>query len=456
MYQTSLIACARWEVEHIEEWIKYHLFIGFDHIYLYCNDDDPTQLYEKVAVYCKSTNPQVTFLHYPFQGQQWKMYYHYLDNHKGESQYISFLDIDEFITLKQHKNIQEFIHQFDKSEWDSIIFNSLLYGNNFYETRPAGNVLENYTRRSKTLEAFHLTKALIKTKSINNAFIRHNRMPFWHGKGSDRQVFDINSTDINVLGEDYWQYVSRYMNLNLENPQDIALSREKMQNAIIDQAYIAHFKIKSREDAKRRIERGFKGDFSGQREWEDKLNSQEQFDQFLVDSNEYEDFYLRDLWRSFFKICKQDLLFPLPPGPNLAKGCFCDQSSISPWSGDGSSTSADAKRVVDIDDYVSHKHHTSYEEDPWWYVQFPKVTEIKEVRLFQRQEIILPLNNISMDISDTGNYWTEIAKLDEGSGFNICEYGQPLIVKLPKVSCNYFRIRLRGHGALQFTKIEIY
>ena len=33
-HKFSLVACARWEDEHILEWLDYHKAIGFDHVYL--------------------------------------------------------------------------------------------------------------------------------------------------------------------------------------------------------------------------------------------------------------------------------------------------------------------------------------------------------------------------------------------------------------------------------------
>ena len=41
IYATSIVACARWEDPYVAEWVTYHLDLGFDHIYLHCNDDDP-------------------------------------------------------------------------------------------------------------------------------------------------------------------------------------------------------------------------------------------------------------------------------------------------------------------------------------------------------------------------------------------------------------------------------
>lgn len=69
-HQSSMVACARWETQYILEWITYHRSIGFDHLYLYCNDDDPTALYEKVMPFTVGENPFVTFIHYNYTGLQ--------------------------------------------------------------------------------------------------------------------------------------------------------------------------------------------------------------------------------------------------------------------------------------------------------------------------------------------------------------------------------------------------
>ena len=73
-YKFSIVACARWEAEYITEWVSYHRSIGFDHIYLYCNDDDPTQLYERLSLTLAEPDPFVTFTYYPFLGLQRQMY----------------------------------------------------------------------------------------------------------------------------------------------------------------------------------------------------------------------------------------------------------------------------------------------------------------------------------------------------------------------------------------------
>ena len=79
-YRFSIAACARWESRFIVEWLNYYRIIGFDHVFLYCNDDDPRELYGKVLPYVLGPEPFVTFRHYPLQGEQLRMYRHFLQN----------------------------------------------------------------------------------------------------------------------------------------------------------------------------------------------------------------------------------------------------------------------------------------------------------------------------------------------------------------------------------------
>lgn len=67
-FKFTIVACARWENNYIAEWLNYYRAIGFDHVFLYCNDDDPTALFEKVLPFTLGLNPFVTFRFYPIRG----------------------------------------------------------------------------------------------------------------------------------------------------------------------------------------------------------------------------------------------------------------------------------------------------------------------------------------------------------------------------------------------------
>lgn len=178
-YKCSIVACARWEEIYIVEWLNYHRELGFDHVYLYCNDDDPRALYEKIVEFCVGKNPFVTFLHYLYQGQQLEMYKHFLRFHKSETDWICFLDIDEFLRLSEDHTLQRFLSTFE-SDVDAIYLNWLLFGDSGFEVEPSGGVLLNYTRRERLIGSV-MTKTLVRSNVLElNNFTGTAPKHIWH------------------------------------------------------------------------------------------------------------------------------------------------------------------------------------------------------------------------------------------------------------------------------------
>lgn len=162
-YRFSLAACARWEARYISEWLSYHRSIGIDHVYLYCNDDDPSELYQAVLPFLNGNEPFVTFVHYPFPGLQFQMYFHFARNYIHETEWMMFLDVDEFLFIRSKEDINRFVQGFP-SDMDALYFNWCSFGSNGHKTRPIGSVLLNYTRREETATPF--TKVFIKSNKF--------------------------------------------------------------------------------------------------------------------------------------------------------------------------------------------------------------------------------------------------------------------------------------------------
>jgi hypothetical protein len=121
-HKFSLVACARWEETEIQEWIEYHRSIGFDHIYLYSNDDDPAILFRAIVPYAYGPDPFVTFRHWPRVGAQPAIYLDFLKTYRSETEWFSFLDVDEFFVLKGINNIGRFMRDYETSV-DCLYFN---------------------------------------------------------------------------------------------------------------------------------------------------------------------------------------------------------------------------------------------------------------------------------------------------------------------------------------------
>uniref|UniRef100_A0A6C0H6C6 Glycosyltransferase family 92 protein n=1 Tax=viral metagenome TaxID=1070528 RepID=A0A6C0H6C6_9ZZZZ len=124
-----IVCIAKLEHNYIENFVKYHLSIGFDKIYLYDNEDVPTY-----NVILKDYMDKIEYMHLPGNNYDLAVqYYALLDfvrNHinKQEITHVIHIDIDEYIVLKKHSNIKEFINEYIKDDCAGIGINWRFFG----------------------------------------------------------------------------------------------------------------------------------------------------------------------------------------------------------------------------------------------------------------------------------------------------------------------------------------
>jgi hypothetical protein len=118
-----IVAIAKLESAYISEWVKYHLAIGFKNIYLYDNEDHPT--YDKLL-----NNERVIVNHLPGKVKQHEALNHFINNYmsNGIITHVAHIDIDEFIVLKKHSNISDFISEYIVGNCSGIAMNWRFFG----------------------------------------------------------------------------------------------------------------------------------------------------------------------------------------------------------------------------------------------------------------------------------------------------------------------------------------
>jgi hypothetical protein len=256
VHRFSICACARWESDYIVEWLTYYRALGYDHVYLYCNDDDPADLYLRSLPFIQSNF--VTFYHHAAQGEQFEMYCHFLTHHRDETAWISFFDIDEFLRLPPGETISDFTARFPGI--DCILFNWIFFGTNGHETPPPGAVLENFTRRE--LEIHPLTKFIARATVFDHLDIcdRDATHAFWH-----EPVTKVTQkiSGVNVLGEDLAIYPEGFSS----GASRAFLNEPARRDAILSAAVLHHYAFRSEQAFRDRAARGLGGDFAGQVIW---------------------------------------------------------------------------------------------------------------------------------------------------------------------------------------------
>ncbi len=116
----------------LEEFIKYYLHIGFDHFYLYDNEDtsggDGSKTHNKYGFEISENNNQhlldtilqkynnkITYIKWQPRNDKNEIIYgqsegirHFIDNYGNETEWVAFLDLDEFIFSPTNINIPEY------------------------------------------------------------------------------------------------------------------------------------------------------------------------------------------------------------------------------------------------------------------------------------------------------------------------------------------------------------
>jgi hypothetical protein len=120
-----ILCIAKLESNYIEEFVKYHIALGFDRIFIYDNEDIPT--YETLLSNYKQ---YITVIHFPGIRLQHYAYQHFIDNYLflSDITHVATIDVDEFIVLKQHLNIKDFINEFIVGDCEGIGMNWRFFG----------------------------------------------------------------------------------------------------------------------------------------------------------------------------------------------------------------------------------------------------------------------------------------------------------------------------------------
>lgn len=181
-YNVSIVAIAKNEGIYFKEWIEYHKLIGIEHFYIYNNDtEDNTK--EILSPYIESG--LVTWIDIHGKQQQAPAYNDAINKFKNETRWLCPLDLDEFICLKKHSNINEFMNNFNDCFQVSIRW--MMYGSSGHIKQPQGLVIENFTKHAKDCSSSF--KSIFNPRAAVDAYLVHNAIGV--GKWVDENRIEI-------------------------------------------------------------------------------------------------------------------------------------------------------------------------------------------------------------------------------------------------------------------------
>ena len=191
MIKPVIVCVAKLESDYIEEWVKYHLALGVTRIYLYDNEDVSTY----PAILQKYID-RLTIHHIPqylvphTQAVQNLVLDHFDKNYytSDDITHIIHIDIDEFIVLKKHANITEFIEEYIQCDCAGIGMNWRFFGSSGHVDKSNEPVTQRFTRCD--VNGNEHIKTIFDKKYFYGFFTPHNikTEPGYHIKSTNGDI----------------------------------------------------------------------------------------------------------------------------------------------------------------------------------------------------------------------------------------------------------------------------
>ena len=204
-YDFSICAIFKNEARFLREWIEYHSMIGIDHFYLY-NNNSTDNFEEILQPYIE--NGQVTLVDFPGEQMQFKAYSDFYAKFAKDTQWVSFLDIDEFICPNSHLNLKDWIQSYE--QFPIVLIYWKMFGTSGLMKHDDGKlVIEQYHVCWDSM--YHVGKCL-----LNTDFEIANKNQAWHHEpvvlyplfGRKVRVYPINQFKKSSIYELMWNRTS--------------------------------------------------------------------------------------------------------------------------------------------------------------------------------------------------------------------------------------------------------
>jgi len=220
---TTITLCmiAKNEGPYLLEWIAYYRLLGFDHIVIYENNsmDNSASLLSKLAAagkiehrvwkLGKNESPQITAYQDALK--------------KAKTEWMLFVDADEYLVLHKHGNVRDFLAPFDaQPDVTAVSVNWRIFGDGKNKTPDSRPVMQRFTLASKREfpPNAHL-KTFVRVKAVGrmvNMHVTETRGRHLHASGNPvvmpswglSQDIDLDVAQINhYYTKTYPEYVQK-------------------------------------------------------------------------------------------------------------------------------------------------------------------------------------------------------------------------------------------------------
>ena len=148
----SICSMIKDEQAYLDEWIKFHLSIGFDDIYLFedfgsMSHQEICKNYENVhLIKVEDLKPKI-----PFDNRQFLTLNNFIKKFYKKTDWAAFIDVDEFVILDECNDIHDFLQEY-KDEYGLYLYWRIYNANGRIEKPPHDmSVFDAYPQYCKTV-----------------------------------------------------------------------------------------------------------------------------------------------------------------------------------------------------------------------------------------------------------------------------------------------------------------
>jgi len=147
----AVCAVVRDEDRYINDWIDYHVLLGFNTIHIFDNSKNGSA---KIAYLPQQYGASVKVNHAPGEGIQLKIYNLFVEHTarvSADPMWVAFIDVDEYIVLRKHTNIQSFLAEVALTG-GAVALNRIQFGSNGHLVYDNAPVLSRFITRKALAE----------------------------------------------------------------------------------------------------------------------------------------------------------------------------------------------------------------------------------------------------------------------------------------------------------------
>lgn len=170
-YYLSVCCIQKDENDYLPEWINYNRKIGVQHFYIY---DNESKISPRETLQTLVKKNIVTVIDWPGKVQQTIAYDHCLKKFGQESQWIAFIDVDEFIVPKSPLgDLRALLQNYEN--FGALGINWLIFGSSGHIKKTNRPQLESFVMRSDILFAVNKhIKSIVQPRYIKKALSPHH------------------------------------------------------------------------------------------------------------------------------------------------------------------------------------------------------------------------------------------------------------------------------------------